>query len=76
MNELEKLQVLLPHWIEHNQGHGRECKKWADQVAEENVQSSLKAALKAMEQVTGHLSKALDAAGGPAVTEEHHHHHH
>jgi len=74
MNELEKLQVLLPHWIEHNQGHAEECRKWVGQVGQEQVQSSLNAALEAMEQVSKYLNKALDAAGGSAATEEHHHH--
>ena len=76
MNELEKLQVLLPHWIEHNQGHTEECRKWVDQVGQEQVQSSLNAALEAMAQVSKHLNKALDAAGGSVATEERHHHHH
>ena len=76
MNELEKLQVLLPHWIEHNQGHAEECRKWVDQVGQEKVQSSLNAALEAMDQVSKYLNKALDAAGESAATEEHHHHHH
>ena len=30
MTELEKLRVMLPHWIEHNRSHGEEFKKWAD----------------------------------------------
>ena len=78
MNQLEKLQVLLPHWIEHNQGHAGECRKWAEQADNEAVQSNLMAALAAMEVVTEHLAKALDAAGGPKIEEghEHHHHHH
>ncbi len=76
MNELEKLQVLLPHWIEHNKSHTEECRKWVDQVGQGQVQSSLNAALEAMEQVSRHLSKALDAAGGSAATGKHHHHHH
>lgn len=76
MNELEKLQVLLPHWIEHNQGHAEECKKWAEQTGQGAVQSSLMAALDAMAEVTRQLTMALDAAGGPVTTEEHHHHHH
>lgn len=76
MNQQEKLQVLLPHWIEHNQGHAQECRKWTEQVSQGEVQSNLNAALQAMEQVTKYLSKALDAAGGPATKEGHHHHHH
>lgn len=74
MNQLEKLQVLLPHWIEHNEGHAEECKKWAEQTDHETVTLNLKQALAAMEVVTAHLQKALDAAGGPK-TDGHHHHH-
>ncbi len=76
MNQLEKLQVLLPHWIEHNQGHAKECRKWLDEVEQGDVHSSLDAALEAMGQVTKHLGMALDAVGGPATEDEHGHHHH
>ncbi len=29
MNELEKLRVLIPHWIERNEEHAQEFRKWA-----------------------------------------------
>jgi len=29
MEQLDKLRVLLPHWIEHNRGHAAECGKWS-----------------------------------------------
>jgi len=29
MNEQEKLRVLIPHWIEHNQEHAEEFRRWA-----------------------------------------------
>lgn len=80
MNQLEKLRVLLPHWIDHNEGHAEECRKWADQAGSEEVQSSLNAALAAMDQVTKHLESALEAAGGAVEQDSHshhgHHHHH
>ena len=76
MNQLEKLQVLLPHWIEHNRGHAEECRKWADEAGDNEVQSNLKAALAAMEVVTKHLEKALDAAGGSKTNGDHGNHHH
>ncbi len=76
MNELEKLQILLPHWIEHNQGHAEECRKWAVEVGAGTVQSSLNAAYEAMERVTEHLDNALAAAGGPKTDGGNHHHHH
>ncbi len=80
MNELEKLQVLLPHWIEHNRGHAEECAKWAELAEKESgteeVASNLKAALAAMDHVSERLEKALAAAGGAKNHGEHGHHHH
>lgn len=77
MEELEKLQVLLPHWIEHNKGHAAECQKWAEAVEVGEVQKNLKAAFEAMEGVSCYLEKALTAAGGATtITEQEHHHHH
>lgn len=80
MNELEKLQVLLPHWIEHNRGHAEECGKWAELAGKEDgaegVGENLTAALAAMALVSKHLEMALEAAGGAKATEEHGHHHH
>lgn len=79
MNELEKLQVLLPHWIEHNQGHAAECKKWAELAGQEGgakeVESNLLAAFAATEEVNKHLEKALIAAGGAAADGAHGHGH-
>ncbi|MBL4903795.1 MAG: hypothetical protein JKY62_14255 [Desulfocapsa sp.] len=76
MNELEKLQVLLPHWIEHNRGHAEECRKWVAATEDSEVQLPLSAALAAMEVVTNHLEKALDVAGGSKANGDHGHHHH
>lgn len=76
MDQLEKLRVLLPHWIEHNQGHTQECRKWTDQIDELEVCSNLEKALVAMEEVTRHLQTALTAAGGPKDDGDGHHHHH
>ncbi|MBU0945950.1 MAG: hypothetical protein KJ804_15430 [Proteobacteria bacterium] len=80
MNEIEKLQVLLPHWIEHNHGHAAECRKWttlaAQSKATEDISSHLAAALLAMETVGECLEKALMAAGGAGKERADHHHHH
>lgn len=78
MDELEKLRVLLPHWIEHNQGHGQECAKWAKLLEEGAVKECLEAALEATERVSANLEKALAAAGGAVAADakgQHHHHH-
>ena len=80
MNQTEKLRVLLPHWIEHNLGHGEECRKWSAIAREEGqgkVAENIDAAVKAMTTVNELLETALQAAGGPVHDEEggHHHHH-
>ena len=32
---MEKLRILLPHWIEHNHNHEAEFKKWVELVGSE-----------------------------------------
>ena len=34
MNETDKLRVLIPHWIEHNQEHAQEFRDWAAQAGD------------------------------------------
>jgi hypothetical protein len=81
MKQIEKLRVLLPHWIEHNLGHGEECRKWAAIAREEGQQriaDHIEDAVEAMLKVNELLDSALQEAGGPAPggTGGHHHHHH
>ncbi|MFA4915249.1 MAG: hypothetical protein WC560_01080 [Syntrophales bacterium] len=33
MNELEKLKVLLPHWMEHNSEHAESYREWAEKTS-------------------------------------------
>lgn len=78
MNEVEKLRVLLSHWMEHNNGHEADCIKWSEIArgeGEEKVAEHIDAAVKAMREVNDLLGKALEEAGG-AVEHHHHHHHH
>lgn len=81
MKSIEKLRVLLPHWIEHNLGHGEECRKWAaiaKEEGQEKVGKYIDEAVEAILKVNNLLSDALREAGGPAHGErgDHHHHHH
>ena len=79
MNQTEKLRVLLPHWIEHNLGHGEDCRKWAAIAREEGqgkVADYVDDAIKAMIKVNELLEMALREAGGPAQGGECGHHHH
>ncbi len=81
MEQIEKLRILLPHWIQHNRGHVEECGKWsalARQAGETGVADHIESAIAAMNQAGVLLDKALLAAGGkiPEAAGHHHHHHH
>lgn len=80
MDSIEKLRVLLTHWIDHNGGHVAEFDKWRQTMVAENRESLAAALTKAMTQmdeVSATLQAALDEAGGaPDSAADHHHHHH
>ena len=69
MNDLEKLQLLLPHWIEHNAEHADELRSWADSMQHSNkmvVAKRLSAAAASLQNAGDHLSKLLEEVGGVA----------
>lgn len=37
MGKGEKIPVLIHHWIEHNESHGREYRRWAHIAREEGL---------------------------------------
>lgn len=68
MTELEKLRVLLPHWIAHNEDHCSEFVRWAalcEKSGDSDVARALRQAIDATRQVTTDLQIALERAGGP-----------
>jgi hypothetical protein len=69
MKEIEKLRVLLPHWIEHNGEHAGEFRKWAERAG--TARDALLAASDLVEEANARLEEALEQLGGPL---EHHHH--
>jgi len=76
---MEKLRVLLPHWVEHNHQHREEFRKWAAQVREEghpDLAELLDQAIGSMAATDGILEQALSAIGGPDAGHHHHHHDH
>ncbi len=83
MDIIEKLRVMLPHWIEHNRGHAGEFAQWADQLdeTEGELADKLHRAVHSLEEAQHALEEALALTGGP-LTDEHggdhhaHHHHH
>lgn len=71
MNTTEKLQTLIPHWMEHKEEHAGEFRQWAEQEATA-ASADLLAAAEAMNQVNRALSAALEKLGG-AVHHPHSH---
>ena len=77
--ELEKLRILLPHWIEHSHSHQEEFKKWAAVARDEgkgDVADLIEKAITAMSEVDTILEKGLASLGGKVEGHHHHHHHH
>jgi predicted RNA-binding protein len=73
MNDVHKLQLLLPHWIEHNAEHADEMRSWAESMqhgGKVDVAKALFAAAASLENAGDHLSKLLDEVGGVAGREE------
>ncbi len=78
-NTIKKLRVLLPHWIEHNNNHIAEFRKWENEARAESgkeVSLLLEKAISDMEEAGKSLSEALEKVGGPLESIEGHHHHH
>ena len=65
MNEIEKLRMLLPHWIEHNEEHADEYQRWAEKAAE--ASADLLMAVEALKKVNQSLDVALEKLGGAKV---------
>jgi hypothetical protein len=85
MSELstrEKLQRLIPHWIEHNRSHAAEFRRWAAQAAVDGHQKTaalIENAAALLCRAEAELAAALEQSGGPAAGHMHeggHHHDH
>ena len=72
MDEREKLRVLIPHWIEHNQEHAQEFEQWAQRAPE--ISEYIVEAARAMAEVNQKLAVALKALGGPLPYDHIHDH--
>jgi hypothetical protein len=70
MNETEKLRMLIPHWVEHNDEHAEEYYRWAGKTAEAGA--DLLAAVEMLKRVNQALSIALEKLGG-AISQPHDH---
>ena len=78
MNDQEKLRILLGHWIEHNEEHADEFRRWADKAGA--ATPDVLAAAERMGHVNQALAEALKKLGGamernPAGAHPHSHTH-
>ena len=62
ITDLEKLRVLLPHWIEHNTEHAAEFRQWAERAGKAGA--DIRAAAEALEQANQALKTAQEKLGG------------
>ena len=63
MEDREKLQHLLAHWIEHNDEHGREFREWADKargLGEAEVHGDILRAVEQLKNASESLGRASD----------------
>jgi hypothetical protein len=64
MDQKKKLSVVIEHWIEHNESHMGEYKKWAQTAGElglDLVKTEIEEAMGKISQSNKHLEKALKA---------------
>ncbi len=68
MDEMQKLTVVIEHWIEHNEAHLGEYRKWAQRAGGMEfklVKEEVEEAIGKLLQANGHLEKALQALKSP-----------
>ncbi len=76
MTAMEKLRILLPHWIEHNHDHSEEFAKWAaiaGQEGEREIADLIGQAISSLQEAGQVMAQALEIAGGSTAGEGHHH---
>ena len=62
MDQKKKLSVVIEHWVEHNESHMGEYKRWAQTAGElglDSVKAEIEEAMKKISQSNEHLEKAL-----------------
>jgi len=70
MDDQQKLRVLIPHWIEHNQEHAEEFLHFLDQAGD--AADDLRQAAEQMALVNQALAHALEKLGGPLAYHPYH----
>lgn len=60
-DDLAKLRILLPHWIEHNDEHAKSFREWAGKAREMGLGEVTRRIEEAVERMKG-CNEALAAA--------------
>lgn len=77
-SDVEKLRMLLSHWLQHNQDHGREYGKWAEiarQAGHLTAADRIDEAVALLAKADKAFEEALESVGGPIKGHQQHHHH-
>jgi rubrerythrin len=61
MMKREKIPVLIQHWIEHNESHGEEYRRWADIAREEGLERVESLILEAADRIRSANEKLKEA---------------
>ena len=60
-DDITKLRVLIPHWIDHNEEHAASFRRWADKARALGQEETVQQIEKAVERMAA-CNKALTAA--------------
>ena len=58
---VEKLRVLIEHWISHNEEHARQYREWADRIESEGLLEAATAIRQAADLVIASNTRFLSA---------------
>ena len=64
--DMEKLEIVLKHWIEHNEEHREEFQKWAERAKASGripVYEDISRAVESMREANEYLQRALERLG-------------
>ena len=61
MGKRGKIPVLIRHWIQHNESHGQEYRRWADIAREEGLERVETLILEAADRIRSANEKLKEA---------------
>lgn len=77
MNQKDKLVHMMGHWVEHNEAHADEYRKWAEVAKQEGLTEASETIYRAVIKVNEAsrlLEEALESLGAHGHDHGHHHH--